>query len=31
MTAYSAAGLIGACPTCTAPHLPSAKDVLKVK
>jgi rhodanese-related sulfurtransferase len=26
MTAYSAAGLIGACPTCTAPHLPKAKE-----
>ena len=26
MTAYSAAGLIGACPTCTAPHLPSVKE-----
>jgi rhodanese-related sulfurtransferase len=27
ITAYSAAGLIGTCPTCTAPHLPSAKEV----
>ena len=27
MTAYSAAGMIGACPTCTAPHLPAAKEV----
>ena len=27
MTAYSAAGLIGTCPTCTAPHLPVAKEV----
>ena len=27
MTAYSAAGLIGTCPTCTAPHLPSVKEV----
>jgi glyoxylase-like metal-dependent hydrolase (beta-lactamase superfamily II)/rhodanese-related sulfurtransferase len=27
MTAFSAAGLIGACPTCTAPHLPAAKEV----
>lgn len=27
MTAFSAAGLIGTCPTCTAPHLPSAKEV----
>jgi len=27
MTAYSAAGLIGTCPTCTAPHLPSAKEM----
>jgi len=26
MTAYSAAGLIGKCPTCTAPHLPAAKE-----
>ena len=26
MTAYNAAGLIGACPTCTAPHLPAAKE-----
>lgn len=31
MTAYSAAGLIGACPTCTAPHLPAAKEVHDVK
>jgi rhodanese-related sulfurtransferase len=31
MTAYSAAGLIGACPTCTAPHLPAAKEVHQVK
>jgi rhodanese-related sulfurtransferase len=31
MTAYSAAGLIGACPTCTAPHLPAAKGVHQVK
>ena len=31
MTAYSAAGLIGACPTCTAPHLPAAKEVHGVK
>ncbi|NWG04423.1 MAG: MBL fold metallo-hydrolase [Syntrophaceae bacterium] len=31
MTAYSAAGLIGTCPTCTAPHLPSAKEVHGVK
>lgn len=27
MTAYNAAGLIGTCPTCTAPHLPSVKEV----
>jgi hydroxyacylglutathione hydrolase len=27
MTAYGAAGLIGACPTCTAPHLPAVKEV----
>ena len=27
MTAFSAAGLIGTCPTCTAPHLPAAKEV----
>jgi rhodanese-related sulfurtransferase len=26
MTAFSAAGLIGTCPTCTAPHLPAAKE-----
>ncbi len=26
MTAYSAAGLTGTCPTCTAPHLPAAKE-----
>jgi rhodanese-related sulfurtransferase len=26
MTAYSAAGLIGTCPTCTAPHLPAGKE-----
>jgi len=26
MTAYSAAGLIGTCPTCTAPHLPAVKE-----
>lgn len=26
MMAYNAAGLIGACPMCTAPHLPSAKE-----
>jgi rhodanese-related sulfurtransferase len=31
MTAFSAAGLIGTCPTCTAPHLPSAKEVHGVK
>jgi hypothetical protein len=31
MTAYSAAGLTGTCPTCTAPHLPGVKEVLKVK
>jgi rhodanese-related sulfurtransferase len=31
MTAYSAAGLIGTCPTCTAPHLPSTKEVHGVK
>jgi glyoxylase-like metal-dependent hydrolase (beta-lactamase superfamily II)/rhodanese-related sulfurtransferase len=31
MTAFSAAGLIGACPTCTAPHLPSTKEVHGVK
>jgi rhodanese-related sulfurtransferase len=31
MTAYSASGLIGACPTCTAPHLPAAKQVHDVK
>jgi hydroxyacylglutathione hydrolase len=31
MTAFSAAGLIGTCPTCTAPHLPSAKEVHRVK
>jgi len=27
MTAFSAAGLIGTCPTCTAPHLPSTKEI----
>jgi rhodanese-related sulfurtransferase len=26
MTAYSAAGLTGTCPTCRAPHLPAAKE-----
>jgi len=26
MTAFSAAGLIDACPTCTAPHLPASKE-----
>ncbi len=31
MTAYSAAGLIGTCPTCTAPHLPSAREVYVAK
>jgi glyoxylase-like metal-dependent hydrolase (beta-lactamase superfamily II)/rhodanese-related sulfurtransferase len=31
MTAYSAAGLIGTCPTCTAPHLPSAKEAHGIK
>jgi glyoxylase-like metal-dependent hydrolase (beta-lactamase superfamily II)/rhodanese-related sulfurtransferase len=31
MTAYSAAGLISACPTCTAPHLPSTKEVHGIK
>jgi glyoxylase-like metal-dependent hydrolase (beta-lactamase superfamily II) len=31
MTAYSAAGLMGTCPTCTAPHLPSAKEAHGVR
>ncbi len=31
MTAYSAAGLIGTCPTCTAPHLPLAREMHGVK
>jgi hydroxyacylglutathione hydrolase len=31
MTAFSAAGLIGTCPTCTAPHLPASKEVHGVK
>jgi rhodanese-related sulfurtransferase len=31
MTAFSAAGLIGACPTCTAPHLPVAKEAHDTK
>ncbi len=31
MTAFSAAGLIGTCPTCTAPHLPAAKEVHSTK
>jgi len=31
MTAYSAAGLIGTCPTCTAPHLPAAREVQGVR
>jgi len=31
MTAFSAAGLIGTCPTCTAPHLPAAKEAHQIK
>jgi hydroxyacylglutathione hydrolase len=31
MTAFSAAGLIGTCPTCTAPHLPAAKEAHHIK